>query len=207
MGRIITVVVISFGCLLLFGGIRETIRLTAEEKWPTVTGVVHSAKHFRSEGSMWVDVDVRYEVNGRAYSDVCSVDTESPTVPTAYQSNAAVTLHYDPTRPDHAYLQHAGYESPIALSIFGGVVLLIVSPFAYYFGLLLYADIMLRKAKYHMREGLRAISEGQDEVDAMRARGEDIPPELLEMERQLIEQVHTHHARLQEIENQRRDIN
>jgi hypothetical protein len=208
MRKYLLALALFFAGLLLFGGALEAVRLGREKRWPVASGRVIDAKHFEADGSTWVQVKYRYTIDGTSYVDTSSVDTIQPhSVPTAYQEGAEVVVHYDASRPDHSYLEHAGYESPIALLVFGGIVLLFCSPFVARQALLFYADVMLRRARRHMSEGLAAIRQGQDEMDAMQARREDIPADLLEREEQAIVRAQEAQRMLKDVERQRSRLN
>lgn len=203
MGKVILAVVTFFGCLLLFGGAREAWRVSSEKDWPSTRGTILKSQHFQSDGATWVTVTYQYEVEGTQYTDKSSIDADQTrSVPQHLRSQATIDVHYDPARPERSYLEHAGYESPIALTIFGGVVLLLCSPFLVIQALLLYAKLLMRKAEYHLREGLKALGEGQDEIDAMRARGEEISPAMLEREADVLGQAQDAHSMLKDMKNQ-----
>lgn len=196
-----------FGLLLIVGAIASTLEVRETQKWPVVPGTILDSKLFRSDSGTWLDIEYTYEVDELTYTNIRSITGESwQEVPSTYRPKSEINVYYDPQQHSRSILSHATYESPIVLAIFGGIVWLICAPFVFWFGLLLIIDRLQRKAKYHMREALKEISGAQDELDAMRSRGEEIPEELLQREAELLSAASHAHEMLQEIDQRRRSL-
>ena len=172
-----------------------------------MTGTILDSKLFLSDSGTRVEIEYTYEIDNVTYTKNKSITGEAwREVPSDYRPKSEIKVYYDPNKHARSILGHASYESPIGLAIFGGIVWLICAPFVFWFGLLSIIDRLQRKAKYHLQEALREISGAQDELDAMRLRGEEIPDELLQSEAEMLTEASRAHELLQEIEQRRRSL-
>ena len=132
MRKLILTVCVLFGFLLLLGAGLEARRFAAEKQWPTVEGEIIEAKLFETEGSAWLELKYRFEAAGTTYTDDGTLDVDGiDAVPAKYREGQVIAVHYDPKDPTRTYLQFAGFESPVGLTVMGAVVLAVCAPFAF----------------------------------------------------------------------------
>lgn len=205
--RLLLGVVLCGGLLLMIGAGVEARRLQWEQSWPTTTAEIVGVRFFESPSSAWLEVDYTFAVGGEVITRSGTVSAPGwNEVPASHRPGERLTVHYLPDDPHRAYVEHPGYSSPVILAILGGVIWLICLPFVLWYGLLSYIDLLQRKAEHHLREGLREILAGQDEVAALRNAGEEISPELQQREDALLAQAHDLHATLNDLKARRASL-
>ena len=167
------------GCVL-YHGIDQLLDIHDRETWPTTDGTVLNAHVNRHKGVMLIEVRYQYRIDGERYEGANEV-RHSPSVghlPSTYATGRTIAVLYDPEQPERSALDVGNYVLAIYKIIGGVIALLILSPFVVFFGALLYAKIMMIKARYHLRMGMAALEEAVEESNAIaRERGE--MPEVL----------------------------
>jgi len=195
------------GLFLIYQGWLDRYRDEVKKNWPTAEGRVDDSTLYQSNNVVFVEVVYKFDVGESEFSGRSSVNTtEIDSIPNEYLPGSTVVVHYDPENPGRSYLVGDASSGSWGLIILGAIVILICLPFIIIQIILWYADLMMRKAQYHMREGLAALEQAQDEIDKLLKEGKPLSDDVLRRQDEVLEQANQANALLKDLERQRKSF-
>jgi hypothetical protein len=176
------------GFWIIGSGVSLGWRIHRIRQWPTTPGTVAERK---SDHLNYV-----YEVAGISHQG----QREGEFAKGQYAPGTTVTVHYNPANPDQAVLQTGDHVATALVIGLGVALLLLCSPFLFYYGALAYCDIMLVKMRYHLRQAQQAMEEGDAMVNQMYEEHGSIPDDLAAKRDQTLAQAADVARQMREVE-------
>lgn len=179
----------AIGVWVIVIGICVGITTHRQQGWPRASGVVAESSFDR--------FTYEYQAGGSKQHGVRYGD-----VPRGkYAPGSAVTVYYDPANPAQSVLDPGSHVDTAFTIGFGVVWILFLAPFLLFFGALAYCDILLFRARYHMRKGLEALEEGQAIVNEIHDEHGFVPDELSQVQQQALARASAMGKELREVED------
>jgi hypothetical protein len=149
---LVLLALMGVGLLVVIAGVQSSIEIHDQRSWLTAEGSIVESPAGR--------ISYEYAVDGVAHRATQYRDSDYK----EYPPGKIVTVYYSPQDVDRSIVVEQNYAEGVFPIMFGVVLMLFCSPFVLFFGALAYAEILLVKARYHCRQAMQAIEEGDEHV-------------------------------------------